>query len=194
MIELAIHTDNWRALSGDYKMAVESAVKNGLSHIEIGVIHGQYFMNGLGFDPAVSMQSNPREIRRYLDEKGVAGLADRRAYPMMGPNGSTFGVQYVQQAIRSAPNWAVPSSTPPTAPTKIEGYSDEEIFRITCENYKQCLSWAEDYKVIVNVEPHGPYTTNGDFMERLSRISIRVLRFNSTRATPTSPDWSRWNT
>ena len=149
MIELAIHTDNWRALSGDYRMAVESAVKNGLSHIEIGVIHGQYFMNGLGFDPAVSMQANPRAIRRYLDEKGVRVSQIDTAYPMMGPDGSTFGVQYVQQAIRFGTELGSPIVDTTDGPKRIEGYSDEDIFRITCENYKQLLPWAEDYKVII---------------------------------------------
>ena len=179
MIELAIHTDNWRVLSGNYKMAVESAAKYGLSHVEMGVIHGQYFMNGLGFDPAVSMQSNPREIRRYLDKKGIRVSQIDSAYPMMGPDGSTFGVQYVQQAIRFGSELGSPIVDTTDGPAKIAGYSDEEIFRITCENYRQLLPWAEDYKVIINVEPHGPYTTNGDFMEcLLKHFESEYIRFN----------------
>jgi sugar phosphate isomerase/epimerase len=31
------------------------------------------------------------------------------------------------------------------------------------------LSWAEDYDIVVNVEPHGPYTNDIDFMDRLFR-------------------------
>ncbi len=179
MIELALHTDNWRVLSRDYRTAVESAVKHGLSYVEMGVVHGQYFMNGLGFDPAVSMQSNPRAIRRYLDQKGVRVSQLDAAYPMMGPDGSTFGVQYVQQAIRFAAELGCPIVDTTDGPAKIEGYGDEEIFRITCENYKQCLSWAEDYKVVINIETHGPYTTNGDFLERLlTHFDSEFVRFN----------------
>ena len=41
------------------------------------------------------------------------------------------------------------------------------------------LPWAEDYKVIINVEPHGPYTSNGDFMERLLKhFESEYIRFN----------------
>ena len=47
-------------LSGNFQMAADTAVKYGLSHIEFGVIHGQYFVHGLGYDPSVSLQSNPR--------------------------------------------------------------------------------------------------------------------------------------
>jgi len=179
MIELGMHTDNWRTLSGNFTAAVDSAVKYGLSHIEFGVIHGQYFVQGLGYDPAVSMQSNPRALRRYLDQKGLRVSQIDGAYPMMGPDGSTYGVQYVQQAIRFAADVGCPIVDTTDGAFKVEGYSDEEVFRIACENYRQCLSWAEDYKVIINIETHGPYTTNGDFLERLfTHFDSEYLRFN----------------
>jgi sugar phosphate isomerase/epimerase len=50
---------------------------------------------------------------------------------------------------------------------KIEGLSRDEVFRVTCDNYRQVLSWAEDYGIFINVEPHGPYTNDGDFMLKL---------------------------
>jgi sugar phosphate isomerase/epimerase len=179
MIELGMHTDNWRTLSGNFKTAVDSAVKYGLSHIEFGVIHGQYFVNGLGYDPAVSMQSNPRALRRYLDQKGLRVSQIDGAFPLMGPDGSTFGVQYVQQAIRFASEMGCPIVDTTDGAFKTPGYTDEEVFRITCENYKQCLSWAEDYNVVLNIETHGPYTTNGDFLERLfTHFNSEHLRFN----------------
>jgi len=179
MIELGMHTDNWRTLSGNFKAAVDSAVKYRLPHIEFGVIHGQYFVNGLGYDPAVSLQSNPRALRRYLDQKGLRVSQIDGAFPLMGPDGSTFGVQYVQQSIRFAAEVGCPIVDTTDGAFKTEGYSDEEVFRITCENYKQCLSWAEDYNVILNIETHGPYTTNGDFLERLFKhFDSEYLRFN----------------
>jgi sugar phosphate isomerase/epimerase len=179
MIHLGMHTDNWRPLSGSFQMAVDSAVKNKLTHIEFGVIHGQYFVNGLGYDPAVSLQSNPRKLRRYLEQKGLQVSQIDAAFPMMGPEGSTFGVPYVQQAIRFAAEIGCPIVDTTDGAFKTEGYSDEEVFRIACENYKQCLSWAEDYGIIINIETHGPYTTNPDFLERLFRhFESPHLRFN----------------
>jgi sugar phosphate isomerase/epimerase len=167
MIELGMHTDNWRALSGNLQTAVDTAVKYGLDHIEFGVIHGQYFVQGLGYDPAVSLQSNPRRLKKYLDEKGLKVSQIDGAFPLMGPDGSTFGVQYVQQAIRFAAEIGCPIVDTTDGAAKPEGYTDDEIFRIACENYKQCLAWAEDYGVMINIETHGPYTTNGDFLQRL---------------------------
>ncbi len=167
MIELGMHTDNWRPLSGNMQTAVDTAVKYGLKHIEFGVIHGQYFVQGLGYDPAISLQSNPRRLKKHLDSKGLAVSQIDGAFPLMGPDGSTFGVQYVQQAIRFAAEVGCPIVDTTDGAAKPEGYSDDEVFRIACENYKQCLSWAEDYGVILNIETHGPYTTSGDFLQRL---------------------------
>jgi sugar phosphate isomerase/epimerase len=179
MIELGMHTDNWRTLSGNFRTAVESAVKYSLSHIEFGVIHGQYFVQGLGYDPAVSLQSNPRALKRYLDQNGLKVSQIDAAYPLMGPDGSSLGVPYVQQAIRFAAEIGCPYVDTTDGAMKTPGFSEDEVFRITCDNYRQCLSWAEDYGVGINVETHGPYTTSGDFLERLfTHFDSEYLRLN----------------
>ncbi len=179
MIHLGMHTDNLRPLSGNFQMAVDTALKYGLSHIEFGVIHGQYFVHGLGYDPAVSLQSNPRRLRKYLDSKGLRVSQIDGAFPLMGPDGSTFGVQYVQQAIRFAAEIGCPIVDTTDGARKYEGYTDDEIFRIAVENYKQCLAWADDYGVTINIETHGPYTTNAEFLMRLFRhFESERLRFN----------------
>ena len=179
MIQLGMHTDNWRTLSGSFETACESAVKYGLEHIEFAVIHGQNFIQAMGYDPGISLQSNPRALKRYLDEKGLAVSQIDGSYPMMGPDGSAFGVQYVQQSIRFASEVGCPMVDTVDGAFEIKGFSREEVFRITCDNYRQVLPWAEDYGVIINVEPHGPYTCDGDFMQRLfDHFDSEYLRFN----------------
>jgi sugar phosphate isomerase/epimerase len=179
MIELGMHTDNWRTLCGNFRTAIESALKYGLKHIEFGVINGQYFVQGLGYDPAVSLQSNPRALRRFLDQNGLKVSQIDAAFPMMGPEGSSLGVPYVQQAIRFASEIGCPYVDTTDGAAKTPGFSDEEVFRLTCDNYRQCLSWAEDYGIGINVETHGPYTTSGDFLERLFKhFDSEYLGFN----------------
>ena len=179
MIALGMHANNWRALGGNFRVAAEAAVRFGLSHIELSAIQTQHYVQALGYEPSVSLQSNPRALKRYLDQLGLTASQLDASFPMMGPEGSTFGVQYVQQAIRFAAELGCPMVDTADGESKPEGYSDEEVFRITCQNYRQCLCWAEDYGVIINVEPHGPYTTNGDFLQRLfSHFESEYLRFN----------------
>jgi sugar phosphate isomerase/epimerase len=179
MIELGLHADNWRTLSGSFETAAESAVKHGLEHIEFAVINGQNFIQAMGYDPGISLQSNPRELRRFCDEKGLKVSQIDGSYPLMGPDGSAFGVQYVQQSIRFAAELDCPMVDTVDGAFEIKGFSREEVFRITCDNYRQALKWAEDYKVIINVEPHGPYTSDADFMNRLFEyFESEYLKFN----------------
>jgi sugar phosphate isomerase/epimerase len=179
MVELGLHTDNWRALSGSFQDAAESAVKYGIEHLEFGVIDGQYFVQAMGYDPAISLRSNPRALRRYCDQKGLKISQIDGSFPIMGPEGSAFGIQYVQQSIRFAAELGCPMVDTVDGAFEIEGFDREEVFRITCDNYRQCLSWAEDYGVTINVEPHGPYTTDADFMERLfEHFESEYLRLN----------------
>ncbi len=179
MIELGMHTDNWRVLSGSFETACEAAVKHNIKHLEFAAIHGQYFINAMGYDPGVSLQANPRALKRYLDGKGLQVSQIDGSYPLMGPLGSAFGVQYVQQSIRFAREIDCPMVDTIDGAFEIEGFSRDEVFRITCDNYRQCLPWAEDYDVIINVEPHGPYTTDADFMTRLFKhFDSPYLRMN----------------
>lgn len=169
MIELGLHTDNWRPLSMGHDAAIAKIAATGIKHIEFAVLHGQNFISALGYDPGVSLQSNPRALRRDLEKKGLKVSQIDGAYPMMGPNGSSFGVQYVQQAIRFAAELGCPMVDTVDGAFETPGMNRKEVLRVTCDNYAQILPWAEDYDVVVNVEPHGPYTNDIDFMERLFR-------------------------
>lgn len=179
MIQLGLHTDNWRPLSLGFEQAVDKIVAAKIKHIEFAVIHGQNFIQALGYDPGVSLQSSPRALRRFLSKKGLKVSQIDGAYPMMGPNGSAYGVQYVQQAIRFAAELGCPMVDTVDGAFETPGMTRKEVFRVTCDNYRQCLSWAEDYRVVINVEPHGPYTNDIDFMERLFKhFDSEWLRLN----------------
>ena len=82
MIHIGIHTDNWRPLSTGFEAACQKIAATGLKHIEFCAIHGQNFIAALGYDPGVSLQSNPRAIRRFLDKLGLKVSQIDGAYPM----------------------------------------------------------------------------------------------------------------
>src|ERR1035438_468725 len=179
MIHLGLHTDNWRPLSVGFEAACEKVAATGLKHIEFCAIHGQNFIAALGYDPGVSLQSNPRAIRRFLDKLGLIVSQIDGSYPMMGPNGSAFGVQYVTQSVRFAAELGCPMVDTVDGAFETPGLTRKEVFRVTCDNYAQCLSWAEDYKVIINIEPHGPYTNDIEFMQNLFKhFDSEYLRCN----------------
>jgi len=167
MIRLSMHTDNWRCLSGSLQQAVEAARKFGLEQIEFGVVDGQDFIQGLGYSPAVSLDSNPIRLRRYLEANGLKTSQIDAAYPITGPLGATFAVRYVQRAIQFAAAIGCPFVDTTDGQFKPEGYTDDEVMAITKESYRQILEWADDYGVTVNIETHGPYTNDPEILDRM---------------------------
>jgi hypothetical protein len=78
-------------------------------------------------------------IRRFLDNQGLKTSQIDGSYPMMGPNGSTFGVQYVTQTIRFASELGCPMVDTVDGAFETPGMSRKEVFRLTCDNYRQCF-------------------------------------------------------
>jgi len=178
MMRLGMHTDNWRTLSGGFMAAVDSAVKYKLDHIEFGMIDGQYFVQAMGYEPSISLKDNPLRIRRICESKGLKISQIDGSYPLMGFDGAVFGVQYVQQSIRFASDLGCPKVDTCDSGRKYD-IPREEVFQQTVLNYQECLKWAEDYKIIINIEPHGPYTGDIDFMQKLYKhFESEYLRFN----------------
>jgi sugar phosphate isomerase/epimerase len=179
MIKLSMHTDNWRCLSGSFKQAVEAARKFRLEYLEFGVVDGQDFIQGLGYSPAVSLDCNPVRLRRYMEANGLRPSQIDAAFPITGPLGATFAVRYAQRAIQFAHEIGCPCVDTTDGQFKPEGYTDDEVMALTKENYRQILEWAEDYKVVVNIETHGPYTTNPELLDRmLNFFDSPYLGFN----------------
>jgi inosose dehydratase len=88
-------------------------------------------------------------------------------------------VQYVTQSVRFAAELGCPMVDTVDGAFETPGLTRKEVFRVTCDNYRQCLSWAEDYKVIINIEPHGPYTNDIEFMQKLfQHFDSEYLRCN----------------
>jgi len=163
-IVLGMHTDNWRTLSGSFEHAVESAVENKLNRIEFGIIDGQNFIQGLGYDPALPMDVDEMQVKRTLDERGIRVSQIDCGYPLTGPKGAVYGVPYVWRAIRMAHLLGCPYVDSTDGATKPAGWSDEETIAQWKLNIRLALERAESFNVGVNIEPHGPFTTNLELM------------------------------
>jgi sugar phosphate isomerase/epimerase len=167
MLNLGMHTDNWRTLSGSFERAIAAARRWELDYIEFGVVDGQDFIQGLGYAPTISLDANPIRLRRWLAEQGLRVSQIDAGYPISGPLGATFGVRYAQRAIQFASAIGCPCVDTTDGQFRPAGYSDEETLAITIQNYRQILEWAEDYGITVNIEPHGPFTTNPEMLARI---------------------------
>lgn len=159
-IQLGMHTDNWRVLSGSFDQAVDSAVENKLKFLEFGLIDGQNFIQGLGYDPALPMDADEMSIKRKLDKLGIQVSQIDAGYPLTGQKGAVYGVPYVWRAIRMAHLLDCPYVDSTDGAAKPVGWTDSETITQWKLNLRLVLERAESFGVGINIEPHGPFTTN----------------------------------
>lgn len=167
MIELSMHVDNWRHQDSPLSVPCEFARKHGMKYVELGSVNGDYFVQSLGYNPHVPLHTDPLRLKKYIESMGLKVSQIDAAYPMSGPDGQFRGIPYTIEAIKFA--WALgcPRVDTTDGATKPAGYSDDEIKMLVKQYYRVVLEWAESHETIINVEPHGPFTTNPDCMEWL---------------------------
>lgn len=167
MINLSMHVDNWRHLDVSYEVPCQVAKDNGMEFVEFGTIDGDYFIQALGYSPHIPLHSDPLKLKSYLDSMGLKVSQLDAAYPMSCPEGQHRGIGYTTRAIQFAKALGCPCVDTTDGGKKSQGYSDDEVMALMKQYYRVVLEWAERYKIIINVEPHGPYTTDPDCMERI---------------------------
>lgn len=178
-LKIGMHVDNWRHLDVSYEPACEFAARQGLEHVEFGTVDGDYFIQALGYNPHIPLHSDPLKLKAYLDSMGLKVSQLDAAYPMSSPEGQHRGVGYTCRAIQFAKALDCPCVDTTDGGKKPEGYTDDEVMVLIRQYYRVVLEWAERYEMIINVEPHGPYTTDPDSMERiLSMYDSPWLRMN----------------
>jgi sugar phosphate isomerase/epimerase len=179
MLKLGMHVDNWRHLDVSYEVPCQFAADHDMEYVEFGTIDGDYFIQALGYSPHIPLHSDPLELKAYLDGLGLKVSQLDAAYPMSSPLGQSRGVPYTIRAIQFAHALGCPCVDTTDGGKKPAGYTDKEVMALIKQYYRIVLEWAARYDMIINVEPHGPYTTNPDTMEEiLSMFDSPLLRMN----------------
>ncbi len=117
--------------------------------------------------------------RDKAESYGVKFSQIDAAFPMSLPEGSSLGVEYVLRTIR----WAylagcdhIDTTDDRFAP---KGLTNEQALDMMKRSYAQIMEVAERYKMIIDVEPHGFFTTKPEFMEKmLAFVDSPYLRMN----------------
>ena len=91
----------------------------------------------------------------------------RSAFPLSRREGATLGVEYVLRTMR----WAHIAGCPRVDTTddrfKPEGMTERECLDHMGRIYRHILQSAELYRIVVNIEPHGWFTTKPEFVEEM---------------------------
>jgi sugar phosphate isomerase/epimerase len=114
-----------------------------------------------------------------MDSYGVHFSQVDAAFPLSGQDGPLRGVPYVMKSIA----WAAAAGCPCVDTTdglhQPDGLSDRESLALMKRSYLQILKVAEAHQIVVNIEPHGYFTTNPDTMAEMQSFSDSpFLRLN----------------
>ncbi|MCX6906282.1 MAG: sugar phosphate isomerase/epimerase [Verrucomicrobia bacterium] len=178
-MNIGFHTDAFNSAYWSFEKCLEWARKNEVHFIECGLIDGVSWIHGLGYQPHVALYEDPVLLLRKMDKFGVQFSQVDAAFPLSGEDGHLRGVPYVMKSIA----WAAQAGAPRVDTTdglhKPEGLEDKEAMAMMKRSYQQICKVAEAHKIIVNIEPHGYFTTNPDAMaEMLAFCDSPYLRMN----------------
>jgi len=179
MAGIGFHTDAFNSSCWNFEQCLDWAQKHDLKYIECGAIGGVNYMHGLGFSPHVALWEDPILLRRKMEGYGVQFSQIDAAFPLSRPEGETLGVQYIIETIRFANLLGCPCVDTTDAASRPEGMTDREGLELMKRCYQRIVPVAEAHEIIINIEPHGYYTTNADFMaEMLDSCDSPCLRMN----------------
>jgi sugar phosphate isomerase/epimerase len=178
-MNIGFHTDAFNSAYWSFEKCLEWARKNNVHYIECGLIDGVSWIHGLGYQPHVALYEDPVLLRRKMDKFGVQFSQVDAAYPLSGEDGPLRGVPYVMKSIA----WAAQAGAPRVDTTDglhaPEGLAEAEAMALMKRSYQQILRVAEAHQIIVNIEPHGYFTTNPERMaEMLGFSDSPYLRLN----------------
>jgi sugar phosphate isomerase/epimerase len=114
-----------------------------------------------------------------MDKYGVQFSQVDAAFPLSGEDGPLRGVPYVMKSIAWAAQVGCPCVDTTDGLHQPEGLSDKESMALMKRSYEQILTVAEAHKIVINIEPHGYFTTHPDRMAEMQAFSQSpYLRMN----------------
>jgi sugar phosphate isomerase/epimerase len=156
MIKIGINTDNWRHEDKSVDYCLDIIAGQGIEYCEFEAVGGTEFFTGLGFAPFIDLNSDPIDLRKKLDKLGLKPSQLDVSFPI----NRWECIDFIRKGIIFAGLLGCPCVDTTDGKYKVEGMSDKKQIDIIKYHLAQCVSVAENHKVILNVEPHGPFTND----------------------------------
>ena len=179
MIQVGFHTDAFNSSYWSFEQCLGWAQQHDLHFIECGTIDGVSWIHGLGYQPHIALWEDPLQMRRKMERYAVQFSQLDAAFPLSRPEGATLGVEYVLHSLR----WAHIAGCP-RIDTTDDRFAPQEMTERECLDhmrriYRQIVKAAEEYRIVINIEPHGYFTTKPAFLEEMLHFADSpYLRLN----------------
>jgi inosose dehydratase len=157
----------WKHEDRSFAYALKAMRDIGFTHTEVVGMYGHHFVVDMGFLPFVSLFDDPRCVRALVEQHDLAVSQVVACGFLMGDAALDHGVAYVRRGIEYAAAVGAPYVDTIDGTVKPEGMTDDEIYTQMGVLLNAMLETAERYGVGINLEPHGPFTTTIEGMERL---------------------------
>ncbi|MCC6393098.1 MAG: sugar phosphate isomerase/epimerase [Bryobacterales bacterium] len=178
-MQIGFHTDAFNSSYWSFYQCLDWAHNNGIPVLECGVIDGVSWIHGLGYQPHIALWEDPLALRRKMEKLGIQFSQLDAAFPLSRPEGASLGIEYVLRSLRWAHIAGCPCIDTTDDRFKPESMREREALDHMRRIYAQIVSAAERYQIVINIEPHGYFTTRPEFMEEmLSFADSPFLRMN----------------
>ncbi len=165
MIEIGIASDNFRHDDRSVTYVFDWCRKNGCDTVEVNTVDGQDFFEGLGFSPSVSLNLDGVALRAELDRFGLKMSQLDCHYALH----RWQSIPYMINGIRLARAIGCPYVATTDGAEVPEGMTVDEVFDRAVYHLREALAVARTHEVGINIEPHGPLTTNLELMVKLMK-------------------------
>lgn len=170
-MKIGFHTDAFNSAYWSFERCLAWAAENRISFIECGLIDGVSWIHGLGYQPHVALYEDPVLLRRKMERYGLCFSQVDAAFPLSGEDGPLRGVPYVMKAIAWAEQAGCPCVVTTDGLHAPDGLTLDQAMESMRRSYRQILQVAEAHQIIVNIETHGYFTTNPDYLEEMLSFS-----------------------
>ena len=166
-MQIGFHTDAFNTSYWGFEQCLQWARDHDVHFIECGLIDGVSWIHGLGYQPHVALYEDPALLRGKMDGYSVRFSQVDAAFPLSGKDGPLRGVPYVMKSIQWARLVGCPCVDTTDGMHRPEGLTDEEAMEMMKRSYGQIIEVAQAHEIIVNIEPHGYFTTKPEMIGRM---------------------------
>jgi len=163
MIEIGIASDNFRHDDRSVSYVFDWCRRNGCDTVEINTVNGEDFFEGLGFSPAVSLNTDGLALAAELERYGLKVSQLDCHYALH----RWQSIPYMIYGIRLARVIGCPYIATTDGAEMPEGMTLDEVLDRAVYHLGEALPVARTHGVGINIEPHGPLTTNLELMVKL---------------------------
>ncbi|HEY3324177.1 MAG TPA: sugar phosphate isomerase/epimerase family protein [Planctomycetota bacterium] len=165
MIDIGIASDNFRHEDRSCSYVFKWCKSQKCKIVELNTVNGEDFFEGLGFSPAISLNCDGLALKKELDSYGLTVSQLDCHYALH----RWQSIPYMIYGIRMASVIGCPYVATTDGAEVPKGMTLKEVFDRACYHLREALVVGRTHNIGINIEPHGPLTTNLELMAKLMK-------------------------